>query len=204
MVSSAARTVDEYLQSLPPDRRAALSAVRDVINARIPPGFEEAMGYGMMGWQVPLSRYPDTYNGMPLAYAGLAAQKHYNALYLMTVYGHHPTEEWFKAAFAKAGKKLDMGKSCVRWKTLDDLPLDVIGELVSRVTVDEYIARVEAVQGSARKERAASKAAATNAARKPAKPKMKAKAKAPAKPKPKPKAKAKAKKPKATARARRR
>jgi hypothetical protein len=118
------------------------------------------MLYGMLGWYVPLSRYPDTYNKQPLALASLAAQKGYNALYLMTVYGHPPTDKWFRAAYKKSGKKLDMGKSCVRFKSLDDLPLDVVGEVIAKVGVDEYVDRVKAVMGSARKTRAAKKATA--------------------------------------------
>jgi hypothetical protein len=186
MASSSAKTVDEYLASLPPDRRAALSTVRDVVNARLPPGYQEVM-FGMIGWCVPLSRYPNTYNKQPLALAGLAAQKQYNALYLMTVYSDLPTDKWFRAAFAAAGKKLDMGKSCVRFKTADDLPLDLIGEVIAKFGVDDYIARVEAVMGSARKTRAAG-------AKKPAaKAKAKAKKAAPAKKKAAPARKAPAK-----------
>src|SRR5690606_32559995 len=138
-------------------------------------GYEEAMQYGMIGYCVPLSRYPDTYNGQPLGIAALASQKQYMSLYLMAVYGDPKTEAWFRDAFAKAGKKLDMGKSCVRFKTLEDLPLDVIGQAIARVSVEQYIARVESVQGSARKARAKKPSKKKPAKKKPAKKKPAAK-----------------------------
>ncbi|HEY5920093.1 MAG TPA: DUF1801 domain-containing protein [Kofleriaceae bacterium] len=146
MVSSAATTVDQYLAALPADRRAAISRVRDVVNANLPEGFQEGMQYGMISWFVPLARLADTYNGQPAALASLASQKQYMALYLMTVYGDRPTEKWFRSAFAAAGKKLDMGKSCVRFKTIDALPLDVIGQAIARVSIDKYVARIEALR----------------------------------------------------------
>jgi Domain of unknown function (DU1801) len=158
MVSSKATTAADYLAELPADKRSVISAVRDVVNEHLPPGYVEGIMYGMLAWYVPLERYPNTYNGQPIGIAGLAAQKHYHALYLMSVYGDRPTEAWFKAAFEKAGKKLDMGKSCVRFKQLADLPLDVIGETIERFPVEELIARHDAVHGgSARQIRALSK-----------------------------------------------
>jgi hypothetical protein len=157
MVSSKAKTAADYLAELPADKRSVISAVRDVVNNHLPPGYVEGIQYGMLAWYVPLARYPDTYNGQPIGIAGLAAQKQYQALYLTSVYGDRPTEAWFKAAFKKAGKKLDMGKSCVRFKSLDDLPLDVIGEAIARLPVEELIARHDAVHGgSMRKIRATS------------------------------------------------
>ncbi len=131
--------VDAYLRTLPADRRAALTAIRATINASLPAGYEEGVQFGMISWFVPLSRYPDTYNKQPLCLAGLASQKHHMAIYLMTVYGDPKTASWFKKAYAAAGKKLDMGKSCVRFKKLEDVPLDVIGELITKVDVDAYI-----------------------------------------------------------------
>ncbi|MBL9014168.1 MAG: DUF1801 domain-containing protein [Myxococcales bacterium] len=158
MVSSKATTPAAYLAGLPADKRAVIAAVRDVVNANLPDGYVEGIQYGMLGWYVPLERYPDTYNGQPIGIAALAAQKSYHALYLMSVYGDPATEAWFKRAFAKAGKKLDMGKSCVRFKQLDDLPLDVIGEAIARLPVEKLIAQHDRVHGgSARKIRAASK-----------------------------------------------
>ena len=143
MVQSAAKTVEEYLDQLPPDRRAELVRVRDVVRAHLPEGYEEGMQFGMIGWYIPLSRYPDTYNGQPLSLAALASQKQSNSLYLMTVYGDKTLEKAFKAGFKAAGKKLDMGKSCVRFKTADALALDVIGETIGKVSVDRYIASYE-------------------------------------------------------------
>jgi hypothetical protein len=144
MASSAAATVEQYLASVPADRRAAIARVRDVVNARLPPGFEETMQYGMISWIVPRSRLAATYNGQPLAIASLASQKQYMALYLMSVYSDAELGAWFRAAYRSAGKKLDMGKSCVRFKTLDALPLDVVGEALSRVPVEAYLAVYEA------------------------------------------------------------
>jgi len=153
--SSAATTPDAYLASLPADRRASMSAVRDVVLANLPQGYEEGMHFGMLGWVVPLQRFPNTYNGQPLTLAGLASQKQYMSLYLNSVYGDPETERWFRERWAATGKKLDMGKSCVRFRRLEDLPLDVIGETIARVPVDRYVERYRAVRGSSRKARAA-------------------------------------------------
>jgi hypothetical protein len=131
------RSVAEYLESLPEPRRAAIEAVRGVILANLPKGYHEGIQYGMIGYFVPLERFPETYNGQPLAYVGLANQKSYMSLYLMGVYGD--AESDFRERFAATGKKLDMGKSCVRFRRLDDLPLDVIGDEVRRVPVDRFI-----------------------------------------------------------------
>lgn len=139
MTSSAAATVEQYLAKLPADRRASIARVRDVVKTNLPPGYEEGMVYGMIGWYVPLSRFPNTYNGQPLCIANLAAQKNHMALYMMTVYGDKKIEAAFRAGFKAAGKKLDMGKSCVRFTTADALALDVIGETIRKVSVDKYI-----------------------------------------------------------------
>jgi hypothetical protein len=172
MASSNATTAADYLAELPEDKRAVISAVRDVVNAHLPTGYVEGILYGMLSWHVPLEKYPNTYNGQPIGIAGLAAQKNYHALYLMSVYGDLATEAWFKTAFEEAGKKLDMGKSCVRFKKLDDLPLDVIGEAIARLPVETLIARHDAVHGgSMGKIRAISNKPAVNkkpAAKKPA------------------------------------
>jgi hypothetical protein len=143
MVQSKARTVEEYLASLPPDRREAISAVRRVILKNLPKGYEEAMNWGMICYEIPLKRYPNTYNGQPLGIAGLASQKQYMSLYLMSVYGDKATEAWFREEFRKAGKKLDMGKACVRFKKLEDLPLEVIGQVIARAPVEALIAAYE-------------------------------------------------------------
>jgi len=146
MASSAATTVSKYLAGLPADRRAAIRCVREIVNTNLPAGFVEGMQYGVISWMVPLSRYADTPNGQPLAIASLASRKQYMVLYLIAVYGDKPTEKWFRGAFAAAGKKLDMGKSCVRFKTLDALPLDVIGDVIARVSVDAFVAKIEAAK----------------------------------------------------------
>ena len=146
MVSSAATTVDQYLADLPPERRAVVAAVRDFVNAHLPPGYVEAMAFGMIGWGVPLSRYADTYNGQPLAYVGLAAQKNAYSLYLMGCYMDSAEDRALRAAYARAGKKLDMGKSCLRFKSLDGLLLEDIGRIIASLPVDEYIARYESVK----------------------------------------------------------
>lgn len=174
MVSSAATSVEQYLASLPPDRRAEIVRVRSVVNAKLPRGYEEGMLYGMIGWYIPLASYPETYNGQPLCLAGLAAQKQHLALYMMTVYGDPKLEQKFKAGFKAAGKKLDMGKSCVRFKTADALALDVIGETISQVTPDRFIAAYEKTRAATKtrkppaKKPAAKRIANKVAARKPA------------------------------------
>lgn len=148
MVSSQAPTPEAYLDELEPERRAALRQVVEVIRSNLPPGYEEGMQYGMIAWYVPLERLPDTYNGKPLAYVALASQKRYMSLYLNHVYGDALTEQWFRDAVAAAGKQLDMGKACVRFRRLDDLPLDVIGEAVARTPVERYVDAYLAVRGS--------------------------------------------------------
>lgn len=154
MASSGAKTVEQYLASLSADRREEIAAVRDVVNRHLPAGFVEGMQYGMLGWAVPLSRYPDTYNGQPLAIAGLASQKNYNSLYLMGVYGLPSVRKEFEAAYKKSGKKLDMGKSCLRFKRAEDLPLDVVGRAIAAVSVEDFIAAAEAARGGTRKKKA--------------------------------------------------
>jgi len=136
--------VEQYLAALPPDRRAALSQVRAVINARLPPGFQETLQYNLISWIVPPARLGATYNGQPLALACLGSQKQHMALYLMSVYGSSELAAWFRDAYRATGKKLDMGKSCIRFKTLDALALDVVGDAIARVSVDAYVANYEA------------------------------------------------------------
>lgn len=140
---SDAGTVEEYLAALPEDRREAISAVRDVILRNLPAGFAEEMRHGMISYVVPLERYPDTYNGRPLPLASLASQKRHLALYLMGVYGDEGTATWFRERWAETGKRLDMGRSCVRFRRLDDLPLDLVGEAIGRVSLDDFVALSE-------------------------------------------------------------
>ena len=142
-MKSAAGSVKKYLAGLPEERRDSLSAVRKVILDNLPEGYREGFGFGMIVYVIPLERYPDTYNGQPLMIAALASQKNYMSLHLMCVYGHAPTGAWFKEEFRKTGKKLDMGKACIRFKKLDDLPLDLIGRAIARVSVESYISVYE-------------------------------------------------------------
>jgi hypothetical protein len=143
MVQSKAATVAEYLESLPEDRRAVISAIRRVIRKNLPKGYIETIGYGMIVYEVPLKRFPITYNKQPLCYVGLAAQKNHFAVYLNCFVSGSAREKTLREDFAKAGKKLDMGKSCIRFKKLNDLNLDAIGRAVAEVPVDEYIAMYE-------------------------------------------------------------
>jgi hypothetical protein len=142
-------SVAAYLKALPLDRRAAISAVRDVILANLPKGYEERMDRGMISYVVPLATYPETYNGEALAYASLASQKSYMSLYLMGVYGDRESD--FRQRFEATGKKLNMGKSCLRFKKLEDLPLDVIGKEIKRLPVKKFIAQYEDARTSSRR-----------------------------------------------------
>ncbi len=153
MAHSKAETPEQYIDSLPEDRAEMVSAVREVILANLPDGFEEGMQYGMIGWYVPLETFPDTYNGQPLGLAGLASQKDYLSLYLNSVYGDPDTEAWFKDRYAASGKKLDMGKSCVRFRRLEDLALDVIGETIARVDLAGFVDYYRVARGSSRRTR---------------------------------------------------
>lgn len=151
LVKNSATTVEEYLQGLPADRRVAVSAVRKSILASLPEGYVECISYGMIGYVVPHSLYPAGYHcnpKLPLPYACVGSQKNHMALHLMTVYGDPAMEKWFRKAWTDTGKKLDMGKACVRFKKLEDVPLDVIGQVIARVTVKNYIARVEKLIGA--------------------------------------------------------
>ncbi|GIW80790.1 MAG: hypothetical protein KatS3mg105_2597 [Gemmatales bacterium] len=143
---SKAATVDEYLAELPEERRAVIQAIRNVIRKHLPKGYEEGMQYGMIGYYVPHGIYPDGYHcdpKQPLPFAGLAAQKNHFAIYLMFLYANPEQLAWFQKEWAKTGKKLDMGKSCVRVKNLDDVPLNVIGQAIRRVPVKKYIEHYE-------------------------------------------------------------
>ncbi len=147
-MQSNADTVEEYLASLPEDRRGPVSEVRDVINQHLPEGYVEQMDWGMISWVVPLDLKPDTYNGRPLCYASLASQKQHMAVYLMGMYTDGPELEWFRGQYAERGMKLDMGKSCVRFKKLEEVPLDVLGEAIGKIGVDEFVARYDASRGA--------------------------------------------------------
>jgi hypothetical protein len=147
MFKNTATTVTEYLAALPPERRSVIAAMREFMRKHIPHGYEEGIHWGAITWCVPLAQYPNTYNGQPLCYAALAAQKNYFALYPMTVYGDSSLAAGFKAAFKKAGKKLDMGKSCVRFKSTEDLALDAVRDALTVASPAQWIAHYEAVRG---------------------------------------------------------
>ncbi|HET9425820.1 MAG TPA: DUF1801 domain-containing protein [Gemmatimonadaceae bacterium] len=139
MQNKTASTAEDYLADLPADRRATIETVRRVVKKNLPRGYQEFVSWGMLNYGIPLSRFPNTYNGQPLCYAALAAQKNYCSLYLMSVYGDKKHEAKLREGFEAAGKKLDMGKSCVRFQSPDDLPLDVVGELIASVSADRWI-----------------------------------------------------------------
>ena len=143
MVKSNATTVQEYLGELDPDRRRVVSTVRQLILAHLPEGYQECINWGMISYEIPLEVYPDTYNGRPLSYVALAAQKRHYAVYLMGVYQNPEQEAQLREAFEQAGKKLDMGKSCLRFRKLEDVPLDVLGEVVASTPPEQFIAQYE-------------------------------------------------------------
>jgi hypothetical protein len=138
-MQSKAKTVQEYLSDLPNDRLDAIETVRDVILDNLPEGFEETINWGMIAYQVPLSRYPDTYNKQPLMLAALASQKNHMAVYLTGVYADQQSRSQFTEAYKATGKRMDMGKSCVRFRKLDDLPVELIGAAIAEYSVDEFI-----------------------------------------------------------------
>lgn len=146
MARSEAKTVAAYLKELPAERRAVVSAVRDLVVEHLPAGYRESMGSGMICYTIPLDVYPDTYNQQPACYVSLAAQKNYYALYLVGVYGDPKKEKQLADAYKKLGKKMDMGKSCLRFKSLDDLPMETLGAIIASVPPETLIAKMEAVK----------------------------------------------------------
>lgn len=144
MVSSKAATPEAYIAELPPERRDLVSRLRDLVNANIPDGYVERMSWGMIGWEVPLERFSDTYNKQPLVYAGLAAQKNHTALYLNCVYASEERTQRLKDAWAAAGKRLDMGKSCLRFKSADQVAEQVLAETIASIPIETFIAEYEA------------------------------------------------------------
>jgi ribosomal protein S7 len=142
-MKSEATTVKEYLAELPEDRKTAIETVRKTILERLPDGYKETMNWGMITYQVPLEAYPDSYNRKPLAYASLSSQKNYMAVYLMAIYMADETRQAFESAYKATGKRYDVGKSCVRFRKLEDLPLDVIGDAIAAMPMEEFIERVK-------------------------------------------------------------
>jgi uncharacterized protein YdhG (YjbR/CyaY superfamily) len=142
--------IEAYLADLPDDRREAIEEVRQVILENLPEGYEEAFNWGMITYQVPLETYPDTYNKKPLMYAALASQKNHISLYLTGIYSDEQAKREFEQAYKATGKRYDVGKSCVRFRRLDDLPLPLIGETIASLSVEEFIQRVKAARSKGR------------------------------------------------------
>ena len=147
---SDAKTVTEYLAQLPEERRLALEKVRQTILENLPAGYEEVINWGMIAYQVPLEVYPDTYNKKPLLYAALASQKNHMAVYLTGIYMNDAARQDFEQAYRATGKRFDVGKSCVRFRKLDDLPLPLIGKSIAMLDANEFVKQVKKAH-SARK-----------------------------------------------------
>jgi hypothetical protein len=136
---SEAITVKQYVAELPPDRRKAIESVRRVACENLPVGFEEAMNWGMISYQVPLTRYPNTHNKQPLMYAALASKKNHMALYLAGIYSSEEARRDFEKAYRATGKPFDVGKSCVRFKRVEDLPLKLTGKTIASLQVEDLV-----------------------------------------------------------------
>ena len=142
-MQSKANTVKQYLNELSNDRKKAISIVRQTILENLPDGYDEVINWGMITYEVPLETYPITYNGKPLMYAALASQKNHMAVYLMGCYMVPEVRNEFEKAYKKSGKRFDAGKSCIRFKKIDDLPLDLLGKTIASIDVNEFIELVE-------------------------------------------------------------
>lgn len=151
-MKSNAQSVEEYLAEMPPDRRQAIEKVRRTILDNLPEGYEEVMNWGMITYQVPLEIYPDTYNKKPLMYAALANQKNHMAVYLTGIYMDEELNQDFEQKYRATGKRYDMGKSCVRFRKLDDLPLELIGESIQAIDMEEFIQRTKGLSARKSKE----------------------------------------------------
>jgi hypothetical protein len=171
--ASNVKTPAQYIDSLPADRAKTIATMRAFVNKYIPRGFDECLVWGTIGWTIPLSRYPDTYNKQPICYVALSSQKNYCVLYLMGAYWSSSQLEQLKAAFKEAGKKLNMGKCCIQFKSPDDLPLEGIGKLISATSSEQWIefyeqSRLRTKAGQAQKAKRDSSSASKAAARSPA------------------------------------
>ncbi|MEO6238580.1 MAG: DUF1801 domain-containing protein [Vicinamibacterales bacterium] len=164
MFQGKAKTVSEYLDALPEDRRQVVARLRAFVKKHLPKGYEEQIGWGAITYAVPLRILPDTYNGQPLCYAAIAAQKNHYSLYLMSPYGDAAQARWMADEFQKRGKTLDMGKACLRFTSLDDLPLDVVGQVLASRPMADY---VEIYRASRAKGKNASRLAAGIRSKKP-------------------------------------
>jgi uncharacterized protein YdhG (YjbR/CyaY superfamily) len=168
MVSSKETSPAAYLANLPADRRAVIEAVRRVVKKRLPAGYVESMSWGMLCYEIPLARYPDTYNKQPLMYLALAAQKNNYALYMQSVAGMPDARDRLIDAYAAVGRRLDMGGGCLRFKSLDELPLSLIGDIVASTSVEQRIAAAESGLSATAKKAVAKKAVAKKAVEKKA------------------------------------
>jgi len=148
MARTNATTVDAYLAELPDERRAVMSAIRELILKNLPKGYRESMNWGMISYEIPLEVFPDTYNGQPFGYVALAAQKNYYALHLMGVCVDSKQREVLEKGFAKLGKKMDMGKGCLRFKKVEDLPLDTVAKVIASATPEKLMARVKTLRAT--------------------------------------------------------
>ena len=146
-MQSNAKTVKQYISELPAERKEAVAAVRTTIIEYLPDGYEEAMNWGMITYQVPLETYPDTYNKKPLMYAALASQKYHMAVYLSGIYMSEKARKKFEAAYRATGKRFDVGKSCVRFRKLDDLPVELIGKSIASIQVKDLVKQAKKVHG---------------------------------------------------------
>lgn len=153
MVQSKAADVAGYLEELSDESRQALTPVLEMVRRAVPAGYREGVAWGQVCWTIPLETYPDTYNGQPLCYVGLAAQKNHCALYLIGPYMDPAQLSAIESAFRESGKKLDMGKSCIRFRKADDLPLDAIGSVIASMPPQQYIAKYEAIRGTTTKKK---------------------------------------------------
>ena len=143
MMKSKANNIEQYLNEFPDHRKEAISIVRQTILENLPEGYDEVMNWGMITYEVPLETYPNTYNGKPLMYAALVSQKNHMAVYLMGCYMVAEVRNEFEKAYKKSGKRFDAGKSCIRFKKIDDLPLDLLGKTIASMDVNEFIELVE-------------------------------------------------------------
>ena len=148
-MKSDAKRVSEYLAELPEERREAIQAVRQTILDHLPDGYEEDMNFGMITYQVPLKIYPDTYNKEPLMYSALANQKHHMSEYMTGIYMDEDLKDDFEEKYQATGKRYDVGKSCVRFRKLEDLPLELIGESIQAIEMEDFVKRTKGL--SARK-----------------------------------------------------
>lgn len=155
-MQSNATTPDEYVDSLPDDRKSAISELRKVILKNLPSGFKEVMSYGMIGYVIPHTIYPDGYHcdpSLPLPFLNIASQKNFIAVYHMGIYADEDLMKWFTSEYPKYFKaKLDTGKSCLRFKKVDQIPFQLIGELASKITPEEWISRYEFLYKNKRRE----------------------------------------------------